>query len=415
MANSIFDEIRILDFGSAATVPLATSWLADYGATVIKVETHLRPDITRAGGPFYEARMGETEQAGWQQWLNPSKYSITLNLSKPGGKDIIRRLVTEWQPRILAESFKPGVMKRFGFDYDTVKEWKPDIIYWSSCLEGQYGPHSQRLGYGPVSTNLSGPSYLTGWPDRPPSGMPLAYGDFASTGTGLLALVSALLRHKKTGKGVHIDQSQYEVNVHVLAGVMMEYLVNGRIMGRNGNRLPYAAPHGVYPCEGDDRWVAIAVFTEVEWQRFCRVIGNPDWTGDAKFDTLTRRKSNEDELDRLVGEWTMNIPPEQIEALMQAGGVAANVVETGKDIYEDTQMKHYGHFRVLEHPEIGTVRSEIPPLKFSKSTDNHFRAPLFGEHNHHVLSRLLGMSDDEISDLYADGVITTDADLPGST
>jgi benzylsuccinate CoA-transferase BbsF subunit len=414
MKGSIFNGLKILDFGAAATVPLALAWLADYGAEVIKVETHLRPDISRAGGPFYEARMGEIDHAGWQEWLNPSKYSITLNLAKPAGRDIIRRLITQWRPDILAESFRPGVMKRFGLDYSEVEKLKPDIIYWSSCLEGQYGPHCQRLGYGPVSTNLSGVSYLSGWPDRPPCGAPMAYGDFASTGTGIISLVSALLRRRKTGKGVHIDQSQYEVNVHVLAGVMMEYMVNGRVMKRNGNRHPSAAPHGVYPCSGEDRWVAIAVLSEPEWQSFCKVLDSPDWTQAENFSTLTGRKENEDELDRLVGEWTILKTAEEIETLMQESGVAANVVETGKDIYEDRQLAHYGHFRKIDHPVMGTINSEIPPFKFSKSTDTHSRAPLLGEHNQYVLSEILGMTDDDISDLYADGVITTDADLPGA-
>jgi len=413
--RSIFDGIKILDFGMAATVPLALSWMGDYGATVIKIETHLRPDMARAGGPFYEARLGELDQAGWQQWLNCSKYSVTLNLEKSGGKALVKRLITEWQPHIMAESFRPGVMKRFGLDYDSVKQLKPDIIYWSTCLEGQYGPHSQRLGYGSVSTNLSGASYLTGWPDRPPSGLPLAYGDFASTGTGLLTLVSALLRHNKTGKGVYIDQAQYEVNVYVLAGAIMEYLVNGRIPERKGNRLNYAAPHGVYPCDGDDRWVAIAVFTEDEWKKFCRVIGDPEWCKDPKFMTFFDRKDNEDELDSLVGEWTIKKTAEEVETLMQTSNVAAHVVENAKDIYDDPQLKYYGHFRELAHPEIGTVKSEIPPLKFSKNTDVHFRAPLLGEHNYYVLSDFLGLSDDEISDLYAEGIVTSDADLPGET
>lgn len=413
--TSIFDGIRILDFGMAATVPLAMTWLGDFGATVIKIETHLRPDISRAGGPFYQARMGELEQNGWQQWLNSSKYSMTLNLSKTEGRDLIRRIISEWQPHIMAESFRPGVMKRFGLDYESVRKIKPDIIYWSTCLEGQYGPHSQRLGYGTVSTNLSGASFLAGWPDRPPSGMPMAYGDFASTGTGLIALVSALIRQKKTGKGVHIDQSQYEVNVHVLAGAMMEYMVNGRIMKRNGNRLPHASPHGVFPCAGEDRWVAISVFTDEEWQRFGRVLGNPEWIGDSKFSTIALRKQNEDELEDRIGKWTVNYDAETIEKLMQENGVAANVVQTGKDVYEDPQLAHYGHFREMDNPEIGKVRSEIPPLKFSKVEDKHFRAPLLGEHNHYVLSEFLGMTDDEISDLYAGGVITTDANLPGQS
>ncbi len=413
MQKSIFDGIRILDFGMAATVPLAMTWLGDFGATVIKIESHIRPDISRAGGPFYQARMGELEQCGWQQWLNSSKYSMTLNLSKPEGRELVRQLIEKWQPDIIAQSFRPGIMKRFGLDYDSIIKIKPDIIYWSTCLEGQYGPHSQRLGYGTVSTNLSGASFLAGWPDRPPAGMPMAYGDFASTGTGLLTLVSALIRRRKTGKGVHIDQSQYEVNVHVLAGPMMEYMVNGRIMKRNGNRLPYAAPHGVYPCSGEDRWVAVAVFTQDEWESFCGVLKKPEWAADARFSTLVARKNNEDELERLIGEWTTQHTPEQVEAMMQEKGVAANVVETGKDVYEDPQLKHYGHFKEMDHPEIGKIQSEIPPLKFSKVADKHFRAPLLGEHNYFVLSEFLGMTDDQISELYGSGVITTDADLPG--
>ncbi|MCP4754144.1 MAG: CoA transferase [Proteobacteria bacterium] len=413
--GSIFAGIRILDFGTAATVPLALAWMGDYGATVIKIETHLRPDMARAGGPFYNARFGELDQAGWQQWLNPSKYSLTLNLEKPGGKELIKRLITEWQPHIMAEAFRPGVMKRLGLDYETVKQLKPDIVYWSSCLEGQYGPHSQRIGYGSVSTNLCGVSHLTGWPDRPPAGMPLAYGDFASTGTGLLSIVSALFRQKKTRKGVHIDQSQYEVNVHILAGAIMEYLVNGRILGRNGNRLDYAAPHGVYPCEGNDRWVAVAVLTEDQWAYFRKAIGNPQWAEDSKFATLAERKDNEDELDKLVGEWTIGNTAEQVETLLQKNGVAANVVENAEDIYKDPQIQYYRHFREFDHPEIGKVRSEIPPLKFSKSTDVHFRAPLLGEHNQQVLSEFLGLSDDEISDLYVEGIVTSDADLPGES
>jgi len=244
--------------------------------------------------------------------------------------------------------------------------------------------------------------------------MPLAYGDFPSAGTGLITLASALIRQRKTGKGVHIDQAQYEANLYVLAGPLMEYLVNGRVMGANGNRIPNAAPHGVYPCDGDDRWIAIAVFTDEEWEDFCFVIGNPQWTKDPRFATLAVRKTNEDELDVLIAEWTKKHTAEEVEVIMQASGVAANVLEDNRDIYEDPQMKHYGHFREIEHPVVGTVRSEIPPFRFSKSTDSHVRAPLLGEHNHYVFTQFLGMSDDEVADLYANGVITTEADLPSS-
>jgi len=414
MARSVFEGIKILDMGTAMTVPLALKWMADHGAIVIKIESHVSIDLARMGGPHYELVVGP-DRAGWQMCADASKYSMTLNLHKPGAREVVKRLLTEWRPHIMAESFRPGVMKEWGLDYQSVRELRPDIIYWSTCLEGQYGPHSQRLGYGTVSTNLAGVSHLTGWPDRGPAGQFLAYADTPACGTGLLALVAALLRQKKMGKGVYIDQAQYEANLYVLAGTLMEYLVNGRVVGRSGNRLPYAAPHGVYPCMGDDRWVAIAVFTDEEWESFCHVIGAPEWTKDPKFATFLARKSNEDELDRLVGEWTKNYAAEEVETMMQANGVAANVVETNKDIYEDPQLKHYGHFRELSHPEVGTVRSEIPTFKLPKCPDTHFRAPLLGEHNHYVLAEILGMSDDEIADLYADRAITTEADLPGAS
>jgi benzylsuccinate CoA-transferase BbsF subunit len=411
MGNYIFDGIKALDMGTGGTVPLALKWLGDHGASVIKVETHLRLDSARMGGPFYGFIPG-ANRGGWQVWLNSTKYSFTVNLAKPQGRDLIKQLVVKWQPHILAESYRPGVMKKWGLDYDSIKKLKSDIIYWSSCIEGQYGPHCMRLGYGSVTSNLSGVGYLTGWPDRPPAGVPLAYSDFPAVGTGLIAITSALIRQRRTGKGVHLDQSQYESNLYVLAAPILEYLVNGRVMERNGNRLSHAAPHGVYPCEGVDRWVAIAVFTDEEWRSFCDVIGNPDWTKAPKFATLAGRKQSEDELDQLVGEWTKIHKAEDVESAMQARGVAANVVEDNQDIYEDPQMKYRGHFQEVEHPEVGKVKGELPPFRLSKSGERHFRAPLLGEHNNLILSEFLGLSDDEISDLYAEGAITTDADLP---
>ena len=154
--------------------------------------------------------------------------------------------------------------------------------------------------------------------------------------------------------------------MHVLAGAIMEYMVNGRILGRNGNRLAHAAPHGVYPCSGEDKWAAIAVLSEEDWKNFCRVIENPQWTTTEKFSSLTQRKKNEDELDELVGAWTRQRSAEEVETLMQQGGVAANVVETGEDIYKDPQLAHYGHFREIDHPNIGKVNTEIPPSSFKK-------------------------------------------------
>lgn len=411
MTKHVFDGIRILDMGTGATIPLQTKWLGGHGATVIKVESHLRLDAARMGGPFYKFVPG-LNRGGWHIWLNANKLSLTVNLSKPRGVALIKQLITKWQPHVLAESYRPGVMKKWGLDYENVKKLRPDIIYYSTCIEGQTGPHNMRLGYGQVTSSLCGVNYLTGWPDRPPAGLAMAYGDYTAAGLGLTSLVSALIRQRRTGRGVYIDQAQYESNLYVLAAPIMDYAVNHRVMNRNGNRLSYAAPHGVYPCKGTDRWVAIAVMSDGDWRSFCQAVGGPDWTRDAEFSTLAGRKKNEDRLEQLVSAWTATLTAEEVEARMQAAGVAANVVEDNKDIFEDQQMRHRGQFPEVEHAELGKIHSQTAPFKLSRSPERHSVAPLLGEHNQKVLSEFIGLSDDDIADLYAEGVITTDADLP---
>ena len=200
--------------------------------------------------------------------------------------------------------------------------------------------------------------------------------------------------------------SQYENGVHFMAPLILDYVVNQRVANRMGNRYPYAAPHGAYRCRGEDRWCAIAVFTDEEWQSFCKVIGNPAWTNDPKFSTLLARKENEEELDRLVEEWTINHSAEEVMSMMQAAGVAAGTVQTAEDLLEhDPQLKHRHFFWELEHPEIGKYRARRPPFMLSKSPCELRRAPLLGEHNEYVLKEILGMSDEEIAELVIEGVI----------
>jgi len=172
-----------------------------------------------------------------------------------------------------------------------------------------------------------------------------------------------------------------------------------------GNRLTYAAPHGAYRCRGEDRWCVIAVFTDEEWESFCRVIGNPAWSNDSKFTTLLARKKNEEELDRLVEEWTINYSPEEVMSMMQAAGVPAGVLETAEDMLEhDPQLKHRHYFWELDHPEVGKYRTARPSFVLSKTPYEMRRAPLLGEHNEYALKKVLGMSDEEIAELVIEGV-----------
>jgi len=212
---------------------------------------------------------------------------------------------------------------------------------------------------------------------------------------------------------MYIEQSQFEAGLSFVAPHLLDYTVNEHAVTRMGNRDRYMSPHGVYPCRGADRWVAIAVANEEQWQCFCPVIGHPDWTRDPRFATILSRKENEDELDRLIGEWTKDYTPEQVMTMMQDAGVPAGVVQTGEDLLNDPQLKHRQHYRVLNHPEIGPHSYNAPAYHLSKTPcDPRTAAPCLGQHNAYVYKEILGFSDDEIADMLVEGVITTDADAP---
>lgn len=403
------EGIKILDFGWAATGPMSVRYLADYGAAVIHVQSFSRPCFLSYQRPR-KNDIAHPDYGYWAAMYNASKYSITLNLEKPGAVHLIYRLIEEWQPDIIAESFTPGVMKKFNLDYDKARQIKPDVIYFSTCIQGQYGPRSHYPGYGNLGANLAGFYYISGWPDRdisPPYG---AYTDFINMRYGAAHLLAALEYRRRTGRGMHIDMSQYEVALHFMAPPLMDFMVNGRIFERNGNRLPHAAPHGVYPCTGEDRWVAVAVFNDDDWKFFCNAIGNPGWCESQKFSTFSNRKKNEDELDRLIAQWSINYTPEQVEARMQDAGVAAHVVQSVKELFEDPQLEHRNHFRLFEHKVMGPTRFEGLSMKLSKTPDRMWCPAAYGEHNTYVFKDILNLTDDQISDLIIEGAISTEAD-----
>jgi len=272
-------------------------------------------------------------------------------------------------------------------------------------MQGQTGPYATHPGFGFHLAALSGFHQITGWPDREPPYLG-PYTDFIAPHFNVLAVLAALDYRRRTGKGLYIDMSQYENGVHFLAPLVLDYVVNQRVADREGNRYPYAAPHNAYRCRGDDRWCAIAVFTDEEWKSFAKVIGNPAWTNSPKFATLQARKENEDELDRLVEEWTINYSAEEVMAMMQTAGVGAGVLETGEDLLEyEPQLNHRHFFWELDHPEIGKHYAPGPSFLLSKAPYELRCAPLLGEHNEYALKEILGMSDDEIAELVIEGVV----------
>ncbi len=400
--RGIFEGTKILDFTSGAVGPLTVRYLSDHGATAVHVESRLRPDVTRTAGPFRD-RLPELDRSAWQPNYNAGKYGFSLNMDLPRAREIAWKLI-DWCD-VIAEGYTPGVMKRWGMDYEAVRQIKPDIIYFSTCQQGQYGPHADFRGYGVHAAAVAGMCHMMGWPDREPVQIFGAYTDFISPRFGGSALIAALDYRRRTGRGQHIDLAQFEAGVTFLAPVIMDYFANGRIQTRNGNRMPDAAPHNAYACVGDDRWVAIAVTDENQWRAFRRAIGDPGWAALPRFRTLAGRKEHEEELDRLVSGWTSRRSAEEAMTHLQAAGVPAGLVANEQDIWNDPQLKHRKHFRIMEHSVIGPHTYDSIAFKLSESSQGpRWAGPALGQHVDVVCREFLGMSEDELADCFAEGV-----------
>lgn len=402
MRRQALEGIRVADFSWSVAGPMITKHLADHGAEVIRIESVSRPCVLRTTAPYKDDIPGVDRSQLFANYNN-NKYGVTLDLNHPRGIEVAKRFVA-WAD-IICESFTPGVMKRWGLDYDELRKIKPDIIMLSTCSNGQSGPYSQLAGIGPMLQAFAGFVYITGYPDREPVVPYGAYTDFTTPIFGTSALIAALDYRRRTGKGQNLDLSQYEAGVHFLAPLLLDFNVTGRISGRVGNCCPYAAPHGAYACQGQDEWCAIAVFSDGEWQAFRQAIGNPTWAEDPKFATIIGRKKNEDELNKLVEEWTSNFAPEQVMAIMQAAGVSAGVVQKPENVQIDVQFKHRHHLWSFEHRELGKHYCDGPCFVLSSTpSEPRMAAPCLGEHNEYVYTKILGMSDDEFVELLAEGV-----------
>ena len=388
MAKKLFEGIRVIDITFYLTGPLTTQALANCGAEVIKIET--RSQMTGGG-------MGG-------QPMHTDKLSVTLNFSSPRGLELARRIIATAD--IVVENLAGGSLIRRGLGYEDLKKIKPDIIMLSTCMQGQTGPYASHAASGHKLTALTGYEQISGWPDRLPVYM-AAYTDIIAPRYNIIALLAALDYRRRTGKGQFLDMSQYEGGVQFMAPAILDYTANKRVAGREGNKYAYAVPHNAYRCTGEDKWCAIAVFTDKEWVSFCKVIGKPALAKNPKFNTLLARKENEEDLDRLVNDWTSSRSADEVMNTMQAAGVAAGMVENGADhINNNPQLKARHFLWELEHPE-GDNYFAPAGVHFlmSKTPYEVHRSPLLGEHNDYVFKDILGLSEEEIAQLVTDGVI----------
>jgi benzylsuccinate CoA-transferase BbsF subunit len=400
--QKVFKGIKVADFSWAAVGPRTMEYLAEYGATVVKIESATHYDVLRTSAP-YRNNTSEINSSGFYARYNVNKYGATLNLNHPKGAAVAKTFV-KWAD-IVTESFTPGVMKRWGLNYEELIKIKPDIIMMSTCLQGQSGPYAESPGFGIHLTSLAGFTHLVGWPDRPPAPIFGAYTDATAPSLQIVALVAALNYRRKTGKGQYLDVSQFECALQYLAPVVLDYEINQRVWNRRGNRSPFAAPHGAFRCKGADKWCTIAVTTEQQWDAFTKVLGKPELVKSSRFATLVDRKKNEDELERLVEKWTENFTPSEVMKRLQVAGVPAGIVATGEDVYNDPQLKHRKHYTTIRHPEMGSYPHERSAAVLSESPGKLSRpAPCLGEHNHYVYTKLLGMADEEYHQLLEERV-----------
>ncbi|MXX31894.1 MAG: CoA transferase [Chloroflexi bacterium] len=394
--------VKIADFAWVGVGPLISKSMADHGATVVHIESATRPDVLRLAPPFKDNEPG-MDRAQFMANFNSSKIGVALRLDTEQGHEYARQLI-EWAD-VVVESFTPGTMKRFGFDYATLSQERPELIMLSTCLRGQSGPESTYPGFGLQGACLSGLHRITGWPDRQPAGTWGAYTDFISPrfGSGVLA---AAIRHRDlTGKGQYIDLAQSEAGIHFAAPLLLDYLENGRVARAPGHDSMYAAPNGVFRVGEGERYVAIASETAEQWSALRDAAGLEPWSG-AEYDDLSERIAAKSEIEAALADWCAPQTADAVVECLTSLGVPASVVQWPSDLYQDAQLKHRNFFVTLNHSVMGPTPYDGLVTRFSGGTANLRRAaPAIGEHTHYVLSEILNASDDEITDALVAGVL----------
>ncbi|MFQ5699993.1 MAG: CaiB/BaiF CoA transferase family protein, partial [Myxococcota bacterium] len=396
--------VRILDFMWVMAGPHATRVLADYGATVVKVESQSPMDLVRVLPPFYEGRPGPESSAAFGS-LNAGKWSLSLDLRHPDARDVVLDLV-RWAD-VVSESFSPGTMKRLGLDYDTLRQARPELIMLSTCLFGRTGPLSSMAGYGTMGAAIAGLVQPTGWPDRRPCGPFGPYTDWLAPRFTVPVLLAALDYRRRTGLGQYVDQAQVESALHFMSPALLDLQANGRVIDRVANRSSEMAPHGVFPSAGDDEWVAIAVRDDADWERLCVALAGTHLPSDARFASLEGRLAHASKLEARIADWTRTREASEAERILQAARVPAHAVVHGDRAADEPQLD--GHFIEAAHAIRGRALVESSRYRLSRSAARVERAgPTIGQDTEAVLRELLGYGEARIASLRASGKVDSD-------
>ncbi len=398
--------IVVCDFSWVGAGPITTNILGQYGADVIKIESKTRPDILRLGPPFKDGIGKGMERSGYFANRNPNKRGIALNMQQPKARDVAVRLIEKSD--IIINNFRVGQMEKWGLGWEDVQKINPRIIYVTMSLQGTEGPHKSYMGYGVNLNSLCGLTERAAFKGEKAFGTGTNYTDHVMVPTHtLFGILAALLHREKTGKGQTVAISQLASAISMKPTDAMAYAANGDILGREGYGDPDAAPHGVFATTGYRKWIAIAVFSDEEWQSFKRVMGKPSWAEDKKFASLALRRENEQDLNERIEDWTKWQDGHELMDCFVKAGIRAGVVNDARGAVENKHLIQRKFWSYLDHPEVGITLYNRGPFTMSKTPPQmRTAAPLMGQHTREILTTLLGYSDDEVTKLIDEEVLT---------
>lgn len=405
MGRLPLEGLRVADFSWIINGPQVAQWLGTMGAEVIKVESQVYPDLTRLFPNCMADRVRGPNRSGFFHLLNYGKKAITLNLSKPRGRELAYELIR--YSDVVIECYPAPTARKLGLTYEQVRAARQDIVMVSVSLLGKTGLEpAEWVGWGPMAASFVGMFDAQGYPGGPPRQTGGTWPDYA-VGTAVVFHVLAALRHRKrTGEGQWIDASMGETVLGQMPEWCMDYFMNGRDRRQWGNRDDVMAPHNTYPCAGEDKWIAIAVRDQAEWEALCRAMGAPEWTRDTQFADQVSRWKNRKQLDERIGQWTRAHDHLVLAATLQRAGVAAGAVLDSVELHQDRQLWEWGYWWELNHHEAGKRVLPGMPVKLSKVPQlNLSPPPDVGQHNKEIFGGLLGLSEEEIRRLTEEKVL----------
>ncbi len=397
------DGVKIVEFGSYAAGPHVGKMLANFGATVVHVESMARPDGFRMQYPPYKDGKPGLNSGGCFTYFNDSKYGVTIDLKSPEGRKLARRLA-EWCD-VVIENMRPGVVDRLGLGFQELRKTNPGLVMLSTCNMGQTGPRADTPGFGSQLSALAGVCGLTGEKDGPPMLLYGPYIDYIASTLGAAAVLAALERKQRTGEGAYLDVSQYECGLMFLAGPLLEYHRSGKLAERAGNDDPHAAPHGAFACRGEG-WIALSCWSDGEFARLCAAIERPDLAKDPNLATLEGRKAAASLIQSALSTWARDRDAHEAAQLLQSHRVHAHAVNSIADLFADPQLIHRRLWRKRRHPVLGDQAYCYPAFELSETPGDVTAAgPMLGADNGRVFRDFLGLSEDEFNALHAKGAM----------